>query len=132
MKRTEKRLKLNITMTEEIPITVPQLLDMLRVLSPMSKFEKLRDLLKTGLPPGFPLRLEMPVFPTTLARVEVKNVQIFSQKMANSDLQSPAPDDIICSSSQTSSSLDRQKWFAIPEGYTFSGEFRLSKVTKSS
>ncbi|KAF6768556.1 hypothetical protein AHF37_11111 [Paragonimus kellicotti] len=44
-------------MTEEIPLTVPQLLDMLRVLSPMSKFEKLRDLLKSGLPPGFPLRL---------------------------------------------------------------------------
>ncbi|KAF6025315.1 hypothetical protein EB796_016370 [Bugula neritina] len=53
----------------EFPVTVAQLLTVLESIKPLRHFKKLREFMAFKLPPGFPVKLEIPVFPTVTAKV---------------------------------------------------------------
>ncbi|XP_064624930.1 ankyrin repeat domain-containing protein 13C-like isoform X2 [Lineus longissimus] len=69
LKRTSKSFKATLAMSETFPMTVEVLMDVLEVIAPFKHFNKLRDFMLTRLPPGFPVKIEIPVFPTVTAKI---------------------------------------------------------------
>ncbi|XP_064605134.1 ankyrin repeat domain-containing protein 13C-A-like [Liolophura sinensis] len=68
-KENSKTFKATVAMSTEFPMTVEALLDVLEVISPFKQFQKLREFMTSKLPPGFPVKIEIPVFPTVTAKV---------------------------------------------------------------
>lgn len=68
-KGSNKAFKATIAMSRDFPMTVDVLLDVLEVVAPFKQFQKLREFMENKLPPGFPVKLELPVFPTVTAKV---------------------------------------------------------------
>lgn len=68
-KGSNKAFKATVAMSRDFPMTVDVLLDVLEVVAPFKQFQKLREFMENKLPPGFPVKLELPVFPTVTAKV---------------------------------------------------------------
>lgn len=69
-KESSKAFKATVAMSEEFPLTVDMLLNILEIIAPQFKhFQKLRDFVEMKLPPGFPVKVDIPVLPTVSARV---------------------------------------------------------------
>ncbi|XP_005110838.1 ankyrin repeat domain-containing protein 13C isoform X2 [Aplysia californica] len=68
-KESSKAFKATVAMSDDFPMTVEVLLDVLEVVASFKQFQKLRDFMTSKLPPGFPVRIEIPVFPTITAKV---------------------------------------------------------------
>jgi len=65
-----KTLAGTVWMCDDFPISLKQLLPLFELLAPTNNhFEKLQAFLSQTLPPGFPIKLEMPVVPTVSAAV---------------------------------------------------------------
>lgn len=45
------------------------LLNVLEVVAPFKHFKKLREFIQVKLPPGFPVKLDIPVLPTVSAKI---------------------------------------------------------------
>ncbi|KAJ8306024.1 hypothetical protein KUTeg_016569 [Tegillarca granosa] len=68
-KESTKSFKATIAMSKDFPMCVKDLLDVLEVVAPFKQFQKLRQFMTTKLPDGFPVKIEIPVFPTVTAKV---------------------------------------------------------------
>ncbi|XP_033737390.1 ankyrin repeat domain-containing protein 13C-like isoform X2 [Pecten maximus] len=68
-KGSSKSFKATVAMSKSFPMDVSVLLDVLEVIAPFKQFQKLRDFMTTKLPDGFPVKIEIPVFPTVTAKV---------------------------------------------------------------
>jgi len=69
-KESSKAFKATVAMSEEFPLSIAMLLNVLEIIAPQFKhFQKLRDFVEMKLPPGFPVKLDIPVLPTVSARV---------------------------------------------------------------
>lgn len=68
-KESAKTLKATVAISSDFPMTVDVMLNVLEVIAPFKQFQKLRDFMENKLPPGFPVKLEIPVFPTVTAKV---------------------------------------------------------------
>ncbi|XP_067941154.1 ankyrin repeat domain-containing protein 13C-like [Watersipora subatra] len=68
-KKSSKTFQATVAMSAEFPVTVQQLLTVLESIKPLRHFKKLREFMAGRLPPGFPVKLEIPVFPTVTAKV---------------------------------------------------------------
>uniref|UniRef100_A0A914D2T3 Ankyrin repeat domain-containing protein 13C n=1 Tax=Acrobeloides nanus TaxID=290746 RepID=A0A914D2T3_9BILA len=69
LKTHAKVFKAMLAMSEEFPLEVSVLLDILEIVAPFKHFEKLRRFCEVRLPPGFPVRVEVPLLPTISAKV---------------------------------------------------------------
>ncbi|KAL5249974.1 hypothetical protein ACHWQZ_G015896 [Mnemiopsis leidyi] len=69
LKQDKKALKASIWMTEDFPVKVEILLSILEVMAPFKHFSKLKDFINMKIPPGFPVKVEVPVLPTIAATV---------------------------------------------------------------
>jgi len=69
LKEDRKSVKAHVAMSEEFPLSVDLILKVLEVVAPFKHFNKLKEFVAMKLPPGFPVRVEIPVFPTITARV---------------------------------------------------------------
>lgn len=69
LKQDKKALKASIWMTEDFPVKVEILLSILEVMAPFKHFSKLKDFINMKIPPGFPVKVEIPVLPTISATV---------------------------------------------------------------
>ncbi|CAK8689558.1 ankyrin repeat domain-containing protein 13C-B-like [Clavelina lepadiformis] len=69
-KTNTKSFEAVVAMSEKFPIRLENLLPILEALGPKAKiFTKLRDFISVHLPPGFPVRIDIPIFPTIKATV---------------------------------------------------------------
>ncbi|XP_078263480.1 ankyrin repeat domain-containing protein 13C isoform X2 [Rhinoraja longicauda] len=68
-KESKKIFKATIAMSQEFPLGIDSLLNVLEVIAPFKHFNKLREFVQMKLPPGFPVKLDIPVFPTITATV---------------------------------------------------------------
>lgn len=66
---SKKALKVNVWMCQDFPLSVKLLLNVLNVVAPLKHFEKMKDFVSLKLPPGFPVKIEIPVLPTIVARI---------------------------------------------------------------
>ncbi|RDD43687.1 Ankyrin repeat domain-containing protein 13C [Trichoplax sp. H2] len=69
VKETRKAFKPQVAMSQEFPLDVNVLVDILTILSPMKQFTKLKEFIQMKLPPGFPVKLELSILPTITAKV---------------------------------------------------------------
>lgn len=60
--------KAGVAMSEDFPITKNEFLDLLSIV-PLKLFKKLKEFIEMRLPEGFPVRLDVPVFPFLTARI---------------------------------------------------------------
>uniref|UniRef100_A0A8C8IBS1 Ankyrin repeat domain-containing protein n=1 Tax=Oncorhynchus tshawytscha TaxID=74940 RepID=A0A8C8IBS1_ONCTS len=68
-KESKKNFKANVAMSQDFPLGIESLLNVLEVIAPFKHFNKLREFVQLKLPPGFPVKLDIPVFPTITATV---------------------------------------------------------------
>uniref|UniRef100_A0A3Q2Y7R7 Ankyrin repeat domain 13C n=1 Tax=Hippocampus comes TaxID=109280 RepID=A0A3Q2Y7R7_HIPCM len=68
-KESKKHFKATIAMSQDFPLSIDSLLNVLEVIAPFKHFNKLREFVQLKLPPGFPVKLDIPVFPTITATV---------------------------------------------------------------
>eukprot|EP01134_Creolimax_fragrantissima_P003706 CFRG3706T1 len=75
MKERRKEFGCHIWMSEDFPMKFTTLCDLLEIVAPTNKyFLKIRELLSASLPPGFPVRIEIPLLPTVSATVTFKEL----------------------------------------------------------
>ncbi|XP_036410620.1 ankyrin repeat domain-containing protein 13C-like [Megalops cyprinoides] len=68
-KESKKNFKATVAMSQDFPLGIESLLNVLEVIAPFKHFNKLREFVQMKLPPGFPVKLDIPVFPTVTATV---------------------------------------------------------------
>lgn len=68
-KESSKSFKATVAMSEEFPLTVEMLLNVLEVIAPFKHFAKLREFVQMKLPPGFPVKIDIPILPTVSAKI---------------------------------------------------------------
>uniref|UniRef100_A0A3B3Z943 Ankyrin repeat domain-containing protein n=1 Tax=Periophthalmus magnuspinnatus TaxID=409849 RepID=A0A3B3Z943_9GOBI len=68
-KESKKNFKATIAMSQDFPLGIESLLNVLEVIAPFKHFNKLREFVQMKLPPGFPVKLDIPVFPPITATV---------------------------------------------------------------
>ncbi|XP_013885663.1 ankyrin repeat domain-containing protein 13C [Austrofundulus limnaeus] len=68
-KESKKNFKATVAMSQDFPLGIESLLNVLEVVAPFKHFNKLREFVQMKLPPGFPVKLDIPVFPTITATV---------------------------------------------------------------
>ncbi|KAI8509697.1 Ankyrin repeat domain-containing protein 13C, partial [Branchiostoma belcheri] len=75
VKESRKSLKATVAMSEEFPIRLDRLLDVLEIIAPFKHFLKLREFVQLKLPSGFPVKIEIPVLPTITAKITFQDFQ---------------------------------------------------------
>ncbi|XP_068728183.1 ankyrin repeat domain-containing protein 13C-B-like [Montipora capricornis] len=73
LKEDRKAVKCQVAMSEEFPLSIDLILKLLEVIAPFKHFNKLKEFVAMKLPAGFPVRIEIPVFPTITARVTFRD-----------------------------------------------------------
>lgn len=69
-KVNQKHFDVTLAMSESFPVRLENLLPILEALGPKAKlFSKLKDFVTMKLPLGFPVRIDVPIFPTVKATV---------------------------------------------------------------
>lgn len=68
IKVVKTAFKASVAMSDEFPITKNEFLDLLSII-PLRLFKKLKEFIELRLPDGFPVRLDIPVFPFLTARI---------------------------------------------------------------
>ncbi|VDD90155.1 unnamed protein product [Enterobius vermicularis] len=69
LKQSSKNFNAFVAMSDEFPLRVDVLLDILEVVAPFKHLSKLRDFCQLRMPPGFPVKIEIPLLPTITAKV---------------------------------------------------------------
>ncbi|MFH4978411.1 hypothetical protein AB6A40_005120 [Gnathostoma spinigerum] len=75
VKTSRKQFKALIAMSEDFPLSIEALLDILEIVAPFKHLDKLRRFCSVRLPPGFPIRVEIPLLPTISAKITFLKMQ---------------------------------------------------------
>lgn len=65
-------------MSQDFPLTIDILLNVLEVIAPFKHFAKLRDFVSLKLPKGFPVKLDIPLVPTVSAKITFQDFEFRS------------------------------------------------------
>ncbi|KAL1117310.1 hypothetical protein AAG570_004636 [Ranatra chinensis] len=68
-KESSKAFRATVAMSSNFPLSVSMLLDVLEVIAPFKHFSKLREFIQMKLPPGFPVKIDIPILPTVTAKI---------------------------------------------------------------
>lgn len=88
-KETSKVFKATLAMSEEFPLSVDALLNVLEVIAPFKHFNKLREFVQMKLPSGFPVKIDIPILPTVTARITFQDFH-FHQDLPESLFDIPS------------------------------------------
>ncbi|KAK4316799.1 hypothetical protein Pmani_012057 [Petrolisthes manimaculis] len=88
-KESSKSFKATVAMSEEFPLTVEMLLNVLEVIAPFKHFAKLREFVQMKLPPGFPVKIDIPILPTVSAKITFQEFA-FREDIPDSHFEVPA------------------------------------------
>ncbi|GBP46360.1 Ankyrin repeat domain-containing protein 13C [Eumeta japonica] len=68
-KESSRNFRATIAMSDDFPLGVDMLLNVLEVIAPIKHFVKLREFVAMKLPKGFPVRIDIPILPTVTAKI---------------------------------------------------------------
>lgn len=68
-KETTKNFRATVAMSDNFPLSVEMLLNVLEVIAPFKHFSKLREFVELKLPSGFPVKIDIPILPTVTAKI---------------------------------------------------------------
>jgi len=74
-KEASKTFRASVGMSRTFPLSKEMLLDVLEVVAPVKHFAKLREFVEMKLPPGFPVKIDIPILPTITTRVSFQEFQ---------------------------------------------------------
>jgi ankyrin repeat domain-containing protein 13 len=74
-KKSQKTFKATIAMSQDFPLSIEILLNVLEVIAPFKHFAKLRDFVSLKLPKGFPVKLDIPLVPTVSAKITFQDFE---------------------------------------------------------
>lgn len=89
-KESRKEFKAQLAMSQEFPLTINDLNKLLDALVPLAKFRKLKEFINSKLPPGFPVKIDIPIVPTVSAKVSFQN---FKKVSSYNETLFKVPDD---------------------------------------
>jgi hypothetical protein len=97
MKEKKKAITGRIWMATDYDLGVQQVLPLLELIAPSNKhFEKLREFVDTDLPPGFPLKLDVPLFYVLSAEVSFGNLMLVMSNNGEEDKDMlPQPNTLV-------------------------------------
>ncbi|PJF20137.1 hypothetical protein PSACC_00044 [Paramicrosporidium saccamoebae] len=71
-----KKFRVSVWMADNFPLTVRQLMPFFEIMTVGNRnFEKLQEFISMDLPPGFPVRIEIPLFAFLAAQITFNNFQ---------------------------------------------------------
>ncbi|XP_021965283.1 ankyrin repeat domain-containing protein 13C [Folsomia candida] len=88
-KTSSKAFKATMAMSEDFPMTVEMLLNILEIVTPFKHLKKLREFVTMKLPPGFPVKIEIPILPTITAKITFQEFE-FRDNLAEENFQIPS------------------------------------------
>lgn len=110
MSETRKVLHPSVWMAQNFPLSIHQLMPIFEIMSPTGKhFERLKSFISMDMPPGFPVKLEVPIFGFLTGRVTFENYQDWMEGLSTESI--PAPKSV-------GKDTHTRAWFAIPEDYS--------------
>lgn len=68
-KESSKSFKATVAMSQDFPLSVDMLLNVLEVIAPFKHINKLRQFVLMKLPPGFPVKIDIPILPAINAKI---------------------------------------------------------------
>lgn len=68
-KESSRNFRATIAMSDDFPLSVEMLLNVLEVIAPFKHFAKLRQFVAMKLPNGFPVKIDIPILPTVTAKI---------------------------------------------------------------
>ncbi|XP_004924627.1 ankyrin repeat domain-containing protein 13C [Bombyx mori] len=68
-KESSRSFRATISMSDDFPLSVEMLLNVLEVIAPFKHFAKLRQFVALKLPKGFPVKIDIPILPTVTAKI---------------------------------------------------------------
>lgn len=68
-KESSRNFRATIAMSDDFPLSVDMLLNVLEVIAPFKHFAKLREFVAMKLPRGFPVKIDIPILPTVTAKI---------------------------------------------------------------
>lgn len=71
-KKSRRVYKASAAMCLDFPLSVDMLLSVLEAVAPFKHFAKFRNFIQLRLPPGFPVKIDIPILPTISAKVTFK------------------------------------------------------------
>lgn len=77
-KKSQRNLKGTIAMSQDFPLTVDILLNVLEVVAPFKHFAKFRDFVSLKLPKGFPIKVDIPLVPSVSAKITFQDFEFRS------------------------------------------------------
>ncbi|CAI5442666.1 unnamed protein product [Caenorhabditis angaria] len=89
VKTNEKQFKALVGMSEEFPLSVDVLVDLLEIVAPFKHLDKLRRFCSARLPPGFPVCVEIPLLATISAKVTFQKFE-FTNGISDKIFRIPA------------------------------------------
>ncbi|KAM5181729.1 ankyrin repeat domain-containing protein 13B isoform 4-T4 [Mantella aurantiaca] len=133
-----QKFKAKLWLCEDHPLSLSEqvapIIDLMAISNAL--FAKLRDFITLRLPPGFPVKIEIPIFHILNARITFGNLNGCDEPVSSLRLspssEAPSPSSDSCSVSSTSSitsgrgcEMD-QTLFEAPRGYSVVGSYRES------
>ncbi|KAM8976438.1 ankyrin repeat domain-containing protein 13B isoform 3-T3 [Pelodytes ibericus] len=133
-----QKFKAKLWLCEDHPLSLSEqvapIIDLMAISNAL--FAKLRDFITLRLPPGFPVKIEIPIFHILNARITFGNLngcdEPVSSLRQSPSSEAPSPSSDSCSVSSTSSitsgrgcDMD-QSLFEAPRGYSVVGSYRES------
>ncbi|XP_072286819.1 ankyrin repeat domain-containing protein 13B isoform X3 [Pyxicephalus adspersus] len=133
-----QKFKAKLWLCEDHPLSLSEqvapIIDLMAISNAL--FAKLRDFITLRLPPGFPVKIEIPIFHILNARITFGNLngcdEPVSSLRQSPSSEAPSPSSDSCSVSSTSSitsgrgcEMD-QALFEAPRGYSVVGSYRES------
>ncbi|XP_073421547.1 ankyrin repeat domain-containing protein 13B isoform X3 [Dendrobates tinctorius] len=133
-----QKFKAKLWLCEDHPLSLSEqvapIIDLMAISNAL--FAKLRDFITLRLPPGFPVKIEIPIFHILNARITFGNLngcdEPVSSLRQSPSSEAPSPSSDSCSVSSTSSitsgrgcEMD-QSLFEAPRGYSMVGSYRES------
>lgn len=79
LKESTKTYKATVAMSSDFPLSVEMLLSVLEVIAPFKHFTKLRKFVQMKLPPGFPVKLDIPILPTVSAKITFQQFRFLDE-----------------------------------------------------
>uniref|UniRef100_A0A8C5PUD5 Ankyrin repeat domain 13B n=1 Tax=Leptobrachium leishanense TaxID=445787 RepID=A0A8C5PUD5_9ANUR len=131
-----QKFKAKLWLCEDHPLSLSEqvtpIIDLMAISNAL--FAKLRDFITLRLPPGFPVKIEIPIFHILNARITFGNLngcdEPVSSLRQSPSSEAPSPSSDSCSISSTSSitsgrgcDMD-QSLFEAPRGYSVVGSYR--------
>nr|XP_007966543.2 ankyrin repeat domain-containing protein 13D isoform X2 [Chlorocebus sabaeus] len=122
--RPGRRFKATLWLSEEHPLSlgdqVTPIIDLMAISN--AHFAKLRDFITLRLPPGFPVKIEIPLFHVLNARITFSNLCGCDEPL--SSVWVPAPSSAVAASGNPFPCEVDPTVFEVPEGYSVLGTER--------